>query len=241
MSNLLITGVPRTTEEEKEFANFDIFDDPQTPFSTFNFKYSHLAFERLSKLTEFNTLLHIDDIKEVIHERVLKKRAVPPRMPCSLKEVNNLRRVSVKNRQRLSRYLSRLESRRSRGRTASDSESTSTEISSPSPVEDDLSKSTSAAMGGFSRNELARQIVTRKGVGRAKTQFTKHIQTQQRMSGLVSPRESDEVDGAEFAPTQRRDLPGRRARGGAFDMESARCNSIDDDELDEQFYSCMDS
>jgi hypothetical protein len=64
-ASLDILGVPRP-ENEKDFANFDIFDDPSTPYSTFNFKYSHEAFERLSKLTEFNTLSNIEAIKKAL-------------------------------------------------------------------------------------------------------------------------------------------------------------------------------
>uniref|UniRef100_A0AAR2J477 Phospholipase A2 n=1 Tax=Pygocentrus nattereri TaxID=42514 RepID=A0AAR2J477_PYGNA len=53
-------GVPRETEQEKEFADFDIFDDPQTPYSTFNFQYSNQAFTQLHDLMEFNTLNNIE-------------------------------------------------------------------------------------------------------------------------------------------------------------------------------------
>uniref|UniRef100_A0AAQ5XTM9 Phospholipase A2 n=1 Tax=Amphiprion ocellaris TaxID=80972 RepID=A0AAQ5XTM9_AMPOC len=53
-------GVPRETEKEKELADFDIFDDPETPFSTFNFQYSNEAFTRLHDLMEFNTLNNLE-------------------------------------------------------------------------------------------------------------------------------------------------------------------------------------
>lgn len=56
----LLIGVPRETQEEKDFADFDIFDDPDTPFSTFNFQYSNEAFKRLHDLMEFNTLNNLD-------------------------------------------------------------------------------------------------------------------------------------------------------------------------------------
>lgn len=55
-----LTGVPRVTEMEKEFADFDIFDDPESPFSTFNFQYSNEAFTRLHDLMEFNTLNNLE-------------------------------------------------------------------------------------------------------------------------------------------------------------------------------------
>uniref|UniRef100_A0A8C5I0T8 Phospholipase A2 n=1 Tax=Gouania willdenowi TaxID=441366 RepID=A0A8C5I0T8_GOUWI len=53
-------GVPRETEKEKEFSDFDIFDDPESPFSTFNFQYSNEAYIRLHDLMEFNTLNNLE-------------------------------------------------------------------------------------------------------------------------------------------------------------------------------------
>uniref|UniRef100_A0A3B4CMG8 Phospholipase A2 n=1 Tax=Pygocentrus nattereri TaxID=42514 RepID=A0A3B4CMG8_PYGNA len=53
-------GVPRETDKEKEFGDFDIFDDPETPYSTFNFQYSNQAFRQLHDLMEFNTLNNIE-------------------------------------------------------------------------------------------------------------------------------------------------------------------------------------
>lgn len=52
-------GVPRETTEERDFADFDIFDDPESPFSTFNFRYPNEAFKRMHDLMEFNTLNNI--------------------------------------------------------------------------------------------------------------------------------------------------------------------------------------
>ena len=69
-----ILGVPRETAEEKEFGNFSIYEDPENPYSTFNFTYPAKAFDRITQLTEFNTLLHIDEIKEAIAECVEVKR-----------------------------------------------------------------------------------------------------------------------------------------------------------------------
>lgn len=56
----MTVGVPRETEKEKEFADFDIFDDPESPFSTFNFQYSNEAYTRLHALMEFNTLNNLE-------------------------------------------------------------------------------------------------------------------------------------------------------------------------------------
>uniref|UniRef100_A0A672YSP2 Phospholipase A2 n=1 Tax=Sphaeramia orbicularis TaxID=375764 RepID=A0A672YSP2_9TELE len=53
-------GVPRETEQEKDLADFDIFDDPESPYSTFNFQYSNEAFTQLHNLMEFNTLNNLE-------------------------------------------------------------------------------------------------------------------------------------------------------------------------------------
>nr|XP_006634713.1 PREDICTED: cytosolic phospholipase A2 [Lepisosteus oculatus]XP_015210598.1 PREDICTED: cytosolic phospholipase A2 [Lepisosteus oculatus] len=82
--NFKAPGVPRETEKEKEFADFDIFDDPQTPYSTFNFQYSNSAFTQLHNLMEFNTLNNIEVIKEAIKESVLFRRENPSRCSVSL-------------------------------------------------------------------------------------------------------------------------------------------------------------
>ncbi|XP_042204913.1 cytosolic phospholipase A2-like isoform X3 [Homarus americanus] len=67
-------GVPRETEEEKQFADFPIFDDPQNPFSSMNFVYEPLQYDRLTKLVEFNTLSCIDTIKKEIEEAVVRQK-----------------------------------------------------------------------------------------------------------------------------------------------------------------------
>ncbi|CAB4028757.1 cytosolic phospholipase A2 [Paramuricea clavata] len=59
-------GVPRKTQSEKDFANFDIFDDPAQPYSSFTFQYKPETFERMHELMKFNTLLNMDLIKEKI-------------------------------------------------------------------------------------------------------------------------------------------------------------------------------
>ncbi|XP_062873360.1 cytosolic phospholipase A2 [Trichomycterus rosablanca] len=84
-------GVRRETDKEREFADFDIFDDTETPFSTFNFKYSNQAFQQLHDLMEFNTLNNIETIKEAIKESIRHRRAVPSRcsVSLSLNEIEN--------------------------------------------------------------------------------------------------------------------------------------------------------
>lgn len=67
-------GVPRMTDEEKKFANFSVFEDADDYYSTFNFHYPTKPFDRLSALTEFNTLLAEEAIKDVIADCVRKTR-----------------------------------------------------------------------------------------------------------------------------------------------------------------------
>ncbi|KFW86793.1 Cytosolic phospholipase A2, partial [Manacus vitellinus] len=80
-------GVPRETQEEKDFADFDIFDDPNTPFSTFNFQYPNEAFKRLHDLMEFNTLNNIDVIREAVLESIEYRKENPSRCSVSLSSV----------------------------------------------------------------------------------------------------------------------------------------------------------
>lgn len=88
-------GVPRTTDAEKEFADFDIFDDPDRPYSTFNFRYTHKAFDRLTQLSEFNTLLYTEEIKKEIRNCIRNRRRHSIRRPCKLKDI---KRLSLRNR-----------------------------------------------------------------------------------------------------------------------------------------------
>ncbi|XP_039201125.1 cytosolic phospholipase A2 isoform X1 [Crotalus tigris] len=85
--NYKTPGVQRETQEEKDFADFDIFDDPDTPFSTFNFQYSNEAFSRLHDLMEFNTLNNLDVIKEAITDSIEYRRQNPSRCSVSLSNV----------------------------------------------------------------------------------------------------------------------------------------------------------
>lgn len=70
-------GVPRETEQEKDLADFDIFDDPESPYSTFNFQYSNEAFTQLHNLMEFNTLNNLEVIKEAIKDCIVARKEDP--------------------------------------------------------------------------------------------------------------------------------------------------------------------
>ncbi|XP_027010065.1 cytosolic phospholipase A2 [Tachysurus fulvidraco] len=84
-------GVPREAELEKELADFDIFDDPETPYSTFNFQYSNKAFTQLHDLMEFNTLNNIEVIKEAIKDSIMYRKENKSRfaVSLSLSEIQN--------------------------------------------------------------------------------------------------------------------------------------------------------
>ena len=65
------------TEEERDFGNFDIFDDPEKPYSSFNFEYTGKSFDRLHELMRYNTLAHMDVIKEKIAFKTKFRRNNP--------------------------------------------------------------------------------------------------------------------------------------------------------------------
>ncbi|XP_062622371.1 cytosolic phospholipase A2-like [Saccostrea cucullata] len=94
-------GVPRTTDEEKEFADFDIFDDPQQPYSTFNFKYPRKSFDRLTKLTEYNTLLFRDLIVEKIKCCIQRRQKHYNDIKCPIK-LGDLKKLPVSRQNSLS-------------------------------------------------------------------------------------------------------------------------------------------
>lgn len=97
-------GVPRETELDREYADFDIFDDPESPYSTFNFQYSNKAFTQLHDLMEFNTLNNIEVIKEAIKESITYRKENPSRcaVTLSLDEIQN-KKVLRKDTDRLLR------------------------------------------------------------------------------------------------------------------------------------------
>ncbi|KAL4218780.1 Cytosolic phospholipase A2 [Mactra antiquata] len=94
-------GRRRRTKEEKENADFDIFDDPNKPYSTFNFKYTNQAFDRLADLMEFNVLLCRDMILENIKKCVKRVQSFKAtrRKPIMLKDIKKLRLQKSKEKQ----------------------------------------------------------------------------------------------------------------------------------------------
>jgi len=56
-------GVPRQTDDEKEFGNFNIFDKTND-YAIWRFVYTNLAFDRLTKMMEFNVLNNLHIIKK---------------------------------------------------------------------------------------------------------------------------------------------------------------------------------
>lgn len=84
-------GELRETAEETEFGDFDVFDDPENPYSLYNFNYSSLQFDRMSQLMEFNALDSLGVIKEVLADAVDRKRNTLPRPPVSLLDITKLK------------------------------------------------------------------------------------------------------------------------------------------------------
>ncbi|XP_076821568.1 cytosolic phospholipase A2-like isoform X1 [Clavelina lepadiformis] len=96
-------GVPRARGDTS--GDFDIFDAPKTPYSTFNFQYANEEFDRLRDLVEFNTLLHIDTIiEEIINCSNLRRRS-QIRGSITLKDVRNSVHLSEKNKRSLEKNL----------------------------------------------------------------------------------------------------------------------------------------
>ncbi|XP_023662208.1 cytosolic phospholipase A2 [Paramormyrops kingsleyae] len=97
--NFKAPGVPRENDKEREFADFDIFDDPETPYSTFNFQYSNQAFTQLHDLMEFNTLNNIEVIKDAIKESIMYRKENPSRcsVSLSLNEIENKKFLKREN------------------------------------------------------------------------------------------------------------------------------------------------
>lgn len=73
----MVSGKPRESEEDKEFGNFAIFDDPDQPYSSFNFEYDDKHFDRLCQLMRYNTLANMDTIKEKIASQIEFRRNNP--------------------------------------------------------------------------------------------------------------------------------------------------------------------
>lgn len=83
--------MPRTTKEEFEFADFPIFDDPDQPYSLYNFSYTHSQFDRITQLMEFNTAINVETIKSEMANIIKHKREIAPRPPITLADVARLK------------------------------------------------------------------------------------------------------------------------------------------------------
>ncbi|KAK3584072.1 hypothetical protein CHS0354_014971 [Potamilus streckersoni] len=239
-------GVLRKTKEEMSFADFDIFDDPATPYSTFNFKYTHLAFDRLSKLTEFNTLWNVEEIRKVFAKCIEKKRQFPPKLPCELKDIPKLKRVSQKNKKRLSKFVSLVRSGKYKNIDSNLVDTISEE------------KSIDLVDGQCKENEVENKMDTNSGANEKRRQFSRQrVITKKGQKSARDPQEtttgSPELDEyfdatsspeTSVIPTSKsstsinfRNIPGRR-KPKPGDMHDARCNSIDEDDED-IYYSAI--
>lgn len=66
-------GRVRETDDEKEFGNFDIFDET-TAYAIWRFVYPNLSYDRLTAMMEFNILNNIETIKAEIQSVMERNR-----------------------------------------------------------------------------------------------------------------------------------------------------------------------
>ncbi|CAG5129542.1 unnamed protein product, partial [Candidula unifasciata] len=102
-------GIPRTTQEEFDFGNFSIFDDTSHPYSTFKFTYTHLEFDRISKLMEYNTLVCKDIIFDNISTCIKRRKRFSIRRPCTKKDIARLSLNNKAKAEKLFEYISMVE------------------------------------------------------------------------------------------------------------------------------------
>uniref|UniRef100_H2Z676 Phospholipase A2 n=1 Tax=Ciona savignyi TaxID=51511 RepID=H2Z676_CIOSA len=91
-------GVERLPGDTR--GDFNIYD-PKSPYSTFNFQYPNEAFDRLHELVEFNTLLHIETIKDQIRQCITLRRHSQARCSITLNDIRNSFHMSDKNKKSL--------------------------------------------------------------------------------------------------------------------------------------------
>ena len=77
--NFKSPNLPRETEEEKNFADFDIFDNTNA-YAIWRFVYPNQSFDRLTAMMEFNILNNLDVIREEIAEIVKRKKSKPEKI-----------------------------------------------------------------------------------------------------------------------------------------------------------------
>ena len=87
--------MPRETKEEFEFGDFNVFTGGQEAFGTLNFCYRTEDFDRLSQLTEYNTRVHLDLIREEIL-RAIRAKQLTSKM--SLKDIVRMKIMSRKSK-----------------------------------------------------------------------------------------------------------------------------------------------
>ncbi|XP_041356392.1 cytosolic phospholipase A2-like [Gigantopelta aegis] len=231
-------GVPRTTKEDLDFADFDLFDDPATPYSTFNFKYTHEQFTRLAQLTEFNTLLNVDEIKKTICECIQRKRDNPRRGPVGHKAIKLLRMQSIKELKRRKKMLQRVESHCTIGASQSS-------MSSPETPYFQASDEHPLSQASLEKVTSSMQMVEEDSVTSDRLKERRRTLTRQNTLGsLNSITESCSLDSPEI---ESKDLPdGGGGMTHAFypflphehDMDDDSDDG-DDDEDDDIFYDAQ--
>ena len=177
--------------------------------------------------------MNVSQIKNVIAEIVEKKRKTPAKCPCTIEDIPRLRRVSQKNRNRLSRFVSRIRSGHFRPTDARKNIDQSTEkqsiIEEPSV---DLMEPNIKPV----KSTLTRQTAVLKKSPRPENKVTENGSKSLSMNGSHDQIKQNSAE--------KREIPGRRKprqpEAGAR-WQDSRCNSIDDDEDDDRFYTAMES
>ncbi|PAA57450.1 hypothetical protein BOX15_Mlig023408g2 [Macrostomum lignano] len=88
-------NVRRTLQDELNFANFDIFGGEKNPYSTFNFVYSPLEFDRIASMMEYNTLNCLPRIKKCIAECIERRRSFDLGVPIDQSHMNDFLNMSA--------------------------------------------------------------------------------------------------------------------------------------------------
>lgn len=168
-------------------------------------------------------MLNIDKIKDVIADTIEKKRHVPSKCPCTLEDIPRLRRVSQKNKNRLSRFVSRI---RSGNYSASDA----AKDLEKDTIAEEKSVDIPDGGGNFSKsNTLMRQRAITKKSPRPERKNDEETNGDTSSTGLD-------------VTTEYREIPGRRKprQPEAQKLwQDGKCNSIDEGE--ELFFTAVSS
>ena len=132
----------------------------------------------------------MEDIKKVIADVIQSKRENGPKIPITMQQINNLQRVSKRNRQRLSKYVSKIQEGSLRRKSGSDVQQVVGHTA--------LTKTESDAVITKKRPQM-----TIKGTRRV------YRTSAAPSPSLTSPREDDEWDAVDAGAVRTRTTKGR--------------------------------